>query len=87
MAPETTDIIVYGTTWCYDTFRAKRFLDRNHIVYKWIDIDANAEGRKYVESVNHGNRSVPTILFPDGSLLVEPTEDELAVKLGLKQNA
>jgi glutaredoxin len=81
------EIIIYGTTWCYDTFRARKVFDKNHIAYKWIDIDKDPEGRGYVEQVNHGNRSVPTILFPDGSLLVEPGEDELAAKLGLKQKA
>jgi glutaredoxin-like protein len=81
------EIIVYGTTWCYDTFRAKKFLDRNKISYQWIDIDKDAEARKFVEQVNNGMRSVPTIIFPDGSKLVEPSDDELAIKLGLKQNA
>lgn len=87
MESSQTDIILYGTTWCYDTFRAKRVLDRNHITYKWIDIDKDAEGRRYVESVNNGMRSVPTILFPDGSILVEPSEEELNLKLGLAQSA
>lgn len=81
------EIIVYGTTWCYDTFRTKKFLDKNHITYKWIDIDKDPEARKFVEQTNNGMRSVPTILFPDGSTLVEPSDDELAVKLGLKQKA
>lgn len=87
MESSQTDIILYGTTWCYDTVRAKRVLDRNHIPYKMIDIDKDPEGRRYVESVNNGMRSVPTILFPDGSILVEPSEDELTTKLGLPQRA
>jgi len=41
------------------------------------------EGRKFVESVNHGNRSVPTIVFPDGSVLTEPADMTLRAKLGL----
>lgn len=81
------ELIVYGTTWCYDTFRAKKYLDKNHIAYRWVDIDKDAEGRKFVEQTNNGMRSVPTILFPDGSVLVEPSDDEIAVKLGLKQKA
>jgi len=82
-----TQIIVYGTTWCYDTFRAKKILDKNNIPYTWIDIDKDMAGRKFVEETNNGYRSVPTIVFPDGSILVEPSNDELSAKLGLSQKA
>ncbi len=82
-----TQIIVYGTTWCYDTFRAKKILDKNNIPYTWIDIDKDMVGRKFVEETNNGYRSVPTIVFPDGSILVEPSNDELSAKLGLSQKA
>lgn len=77
------EIIMYGTTWCGDTRRARRFMDQNNVQYKWIDIDQDAEARKFVEEVNHGYRSVPTIIFPDGSMLVEPSTSKLAEKLGL----
>ncbi len=84
---EEKQIIVYGTTWCYDTFRAKKILDKNNIPYQWVDIDKDMEGRKFVEETNKGYRSVPTIVFPDGSILVEPSNDELSVKLGLTQQS
>ncbi len=77
-------IIMYGTTWCYETRRARAVFDQNKIPYVWIDIDQDAEARKYVESVNRGYRSVPTIVFPDGSMLVEPSNMELCRKLGLE---
>jgi glutaredoxin len=80
-----SEIVMYGTSWCYDTRRARAIFDKNNIPYKWIDIDRDPEGRKFVEQTNHGMRSVPTIIFPDGSILVEPSNDELAVKLGVKQ--
>ncbi len=76
-------IVVYGTNWCYDSRRARTLLDQNHIIYQWIDIDTDMEGRKFVEQVNHGFRSVPTIVFPDGSILVEPSNNELSRKLNL----
>ncbi len=76
-------IIMYGTSWCYDCRRARSIFDQNKISYVWVDIDANMEGRKYVESVNRGYRSVPTIVFPDGSILVEPSNLEINRKLGL----
>jgi mycoredoxin len=76
-------IIMYGTVWCYATKRARNVLDENHIPYDYIDIDYDAEARAYVEKVNNGFRSVPTIVFPDGSMLVEPTNDALKRKLGV----
>lgn len=78
-----TEIIVYGTTWCGDSRRARRILDENQIPYLWVDIDNDSEGRKFVEQVNRGYRSVPTIVFPDGTILVEPSSSELKEKLGL----
>mgnify|MGYP005810499835 CR=1 FL=1 len=83
MGEENANIIIYGTSWCYATRRARATLDQNNIPYTWIDIDEDLEARKFVESVNHGYRSVPTIVFPDGSILVEPSATELNQKLGL----
>jgi mycoredoxin len=83
MDSNPTEIIVYGTAWCGDTRRARTFLDRNKIVYQWIDIDKDPAARAFVEKVNRGYRSVPTIIFPDGSMLVEPSESKLAEKFGL----
>lgn len=80
---ETPTLVFYGTNWCPDSRRARRLLDNNHIPYQWIDIDADPEGRSYVEKVNNGMRSVPTIVFPDGSMLVEPSNQTLAEKLGI----
>jgi len=79
----STEIIMYGTTWCGDTRRARRFMDEHNIQFKWIDIDQDPQARKFVEEVNHGFRSVPTIIFPDGSMLVEPSTSQLAEKLGI----
>lgn len=80
---ESPQIIIYGTVWCGDTRRARQYLEQNRIAYQWVDIDQDQAARAYVEEVNNGFRSVPTILFPDGSLLVEPTTTQLAKKLGL----
>ena len=77
------EIVVYGTLWCGDTRRSRAYLDRNQIPYRYIDIDKDREARAFVEKVNRGYRSVPTIIFPDGSMLVEPKESELAEKCSL----
>jgi mycoredoxin len=77
------EIIMYGTKWCYATKRAISIFDRYQVVYKYIDIDSDQQAAQYVESVNRGYRSVPTIVFADGSMLVEPSESELKKKLGV----
>ncbi|MBI2852270.1 MAG: glutathione S-transferase N-terminal domain-containing protein [Chloroflexi bacterium] len=74
-------IRVYGTTWCPDCARAKKVLNEHEIAFEWIDITGNKEAIAYVENINGGYRSVPTILFPDGSVLVEPSNAELKEKL------
>lgn len=74
-------IKVYGTTWCGGSRRAIKILDERGIDYDWIDIDKDPEGEKLVIETNNGYRSVPTIFFPDGSVLVEPRNDVLSEKL------
>jgi glutaredoxin len=77
-------IIVYGNTWCGGTRRVRSFLERNKVPYHWVDIDSDQQAALLVEGMNNGMRSVPTIVWQDGSKLVEPSEKELAEKLGIK---
>jgi mycoredoxin len=77
-----TTIVVYGTTWCGHTRRCRTLLDSFGVAYRWVDVDQDSEGCAFVERVNQGLRSVPTIVFPDGSVLVEPSEEVLRRKLG-----
>ena len=76
-------INVYGTTWCGDCKNAKDFLDSNNIKYEWTDLDKNPDLYKYVRDINNGQEIVPTIVFPDGSFLSEPSNQQLKEKLGL----
>ena len=87
MTNKEANIIVYGVTWCPDCNRAKQFLGEQGIRYTWVDIEQDADAMAYVERVNNGMRSVPTIVFPDGSTLTEPSNAELAQKLGLTSRA
>ena len=80
-------ILVYSTVWCPDCKRAKRFFGEQRVPYVNIDIEQDPEAMAYVEKVNNGMRIIPTIVFPDGSILVEPSNAELAKKLGLKTRA
>lgn len=77
-------ITLYGNSWCGGSRRARLLFDRKKITYVYIDIDKDEAAARYVESLNHGFRSVPTIVWADGSMLVEPTEAELIEKLGIK---
>jgi mycoredoxin len=58
-----------------------RTLNRHEIEYQYVDIDKDPEARIFVQELNNGNRSVPTIIFPDGEILVEPSKRELIEKL------
>jgi len=82
-----SDIRVYGAPWCPDCKRAKKFLAEHRVAYDWIDIDEDAAGLAYVEKLQNGGRTIPTVVFADGSHLVDPSDEELARKLGLTLEA
>lgn len=77
-------ITVYGATWCGDCLRSKKFLDDRGIAYNWVDTDHDDAARDYVRSLQNGGHSIPTIVFEDGSFLVEPTNAELGQKIGVR---
>ncbi len=74
-------IRVFGSNWCGDCRRARRILEERQVNYEWNDIDQDHTAETYVKQVNNGNRSVPTIIFPDESILVEPSNQVLINKL------
>jgi len=77
-------VVVYGAEWCKDCRRSKQFLDAQQVVYTWIDIKANPEHIPTMQQYNGGVQSIPTMVFPDGRVLVEPSNRELAEHLGLQ---
>jgi thioredoxin reductase (NADPH) len=82
-----SEIKVYGAPWCPDCKRAKKFLAEHRVPYEFVDIDLDPEGLAFVERLQNGGRTIPTITFADGSHLLEPGNDELATKLGLTLEA
>lgn len=78
---EENIIIFYGTKWCPDCHRSKKVLRDRGFPFEYVDINRDLEARSFVEQVNHGNRSVPTIRFPNGDVLVEPSNKMLNEKL------
>jgi thioredoxin reductase (NADPH) len=79
-----TGITLYGTNWCGDCKRAKQFFGEQRVHYDFVDVDTDAAGMAYVEKVNAGKQVIPVIVFEDGSTLVEPSNADLAKKLGLQ---
>jgi mycoredoxin len=75
-----SQIVMYVNEYCADCIRAKKFFEANNIPYLRIGLEGNQEATEFVMQVNNGYRSVPTIVFPDGSILVEPSWDELRQK-------
>src|SRR3970282_1294617 len=81
------NITVYGAPWCPDCRRSKQFLGEQRIGYAWVDIEEDKTAQALVREKNNGRQIIPTIVFEDGSFLAEPTNDELARKLGLSLKA
>lgn len=85
LTPET--ITLYGTGWCPDCKQSKQFFGEQRIQYHYVDIDNDRESMAFVEKTNNGSRRIPTIVFPDGTILVEPSNAQLAEKLGMQTRA
>jgi glutaredoxin len=66
------NITAYGAPWCPDCWQATQFLGEQRVPYNWVDLDKDPDGLKYVQEVNKGKQIIPTIVFEDGSFLVEP---------------
>jgi mycoredoxin len=75
-----SQIVMYVTEWCPDCRRAKFFMKRKKITFLEIDVKTDKKAESFIKELNNGNRSVPTIIFPDGSMMVEPSTEELEEK-------
>ena len=75
-------LTMYTTTWCGYCSRLKNQLNREGIEYIEIDVEQDAAAAEFVMSVNGGNRTVPTVVYPDGTAATNPSLAE--VKLALE---
>jgi len=75
-----SQIVMYTTAMCSDCRRAKAFFEANDIPFVQVMIEGDEQATRFVAGINHGYHSVPTIIFPDGSILVEPSWEELRAK-------
>ena len=76
-------IVMYTTDFCSDCQRAKALFEANHIFFELVSVENNDEATQFILDLNHGYRSVPTIIFPDGSILVEPSWEDLTMKFNI----
>jgi mycoredoxin len=70
-------VTIYTRPWCGSSMRAKQWLDQQRIPYTEIDISRDEEAARYVEKLNNGYQSVPTILFDGVHVATEPSTAEL----------
>ena len=70
-------VTMYTTTWCGYCFRLKKLLQREGIDFAEVDIEADDSAAELVMSANGGNRTVPTLLFADGTALTNPSIDQV----------
>ena len=74
-------VVIYGTSWCGDCRRVKKVLERRGVDYAWVAVERKKWAREVMVRLNGGARRVPTLLLPDGSVLVDPTNPELNAHL------
>ena len=74
-------IVMYGAEWCGDCRRSKRFLDSNNVAYEYINIEEDAAATEKVIEINGGMKSIPVIIFEDGSHMTEHSDIDLKDKL------
>jgi mycoredoxin len=75
------DLIMYTTPWCGFCRNLKKQLAREGIEMTEIDIEQDAEACEFVMSVNGGNQTVPTVVLPDGTVLVNPSAVQVRERL------
>jgi thioredoxin reductase (NADPH) len=85
----SAEVRVIGHRWSDTTVETKAFLARNHVPYRWLDVERDEEGRRLVElAESHaGADGLPLVLLPDGAALRSPSALELAEALGLRTRA
>ncbi|MFG2502465.1 mycoredoxin [Streptomyces sp. NPDC048441] len=74
-------VTMYSTTWCGYCRRLKGQMDREGITYNEINIEHDPDSATFVQEANDGNQTVPTLRFPDGSTLTNPSLAQVKQKL------
>jgi thioredoxin reductase (NADPH) len=85
--PPFEGIRVAGTLWSLATHEIKDFMVRHQLPYQYLDVESDSKARALVEQHNHGELKIPTVFFPDGTVLVEPGIEQVARQAGLPTEA
>ncbi len=75
------DITMYGADWCGDCRRSKRLFEELDVQVNHIDVEVDKSAAAKVVEINGGAQSIPVIVFPDGTHLTEPSDNDLKAKL------
>lgn len=73
-------LTVYGTAWCGDCWMARRYLDGVGATYRYVDLTTDDQAQRMLDAA--GIRAVPVVVTTDGSVLIEPSERQLAAVVG-----
>src|SRR3954470_5501733 len=86
--PDLSSVVrVVGHRWADQTAETKAFLARNHVPYRWLDVERDDEARRMVELAEAGIDELPLVLVPDGETLRAPSALQMAEALGLRTRA
>jgi mycoredoxin len=80
-APDVDRLTVYGAGWCPDVRRSRALLDREGVAHTYVDVEADEAAAEAVRRLQGGQRRIPTVVWPDGTHLVEPSDAELSAAL------
>lgn len=81
------ELVVYGTGWCPDVRRSRALLDAESVGYRYVDLEADLAATRLVRRLQRGRRRIPAIVWPDGSHLIEPSNDELRARLAQQRTS
>jgi mycoredoxin len=87
MSAAPSAVTMYTTSWCGYCFRLKKLMQREGIDFAEVDIEADEQAAELVMRANGGNRTVPTLVFADGSALTNPSIDEVRSQLATQTGA
>jgi thioredoxin reductase (NADPH) len=85
--PPFEGLRVIGHRWSLNDHNVRNFLSQNHVPYRWLDVAGNDEAAKLLKDAGLDPDKLPVVLFPDGSVLVNPEVEALASKVGLSVQA
>ncbi|GAB4455023.1 MAG: FAD-dependent oxidoreductase [Armatimonadaceae bacterium] len=85
--PDFNGVRIIGHRWLAEAFHLKTMLARNHVPYLWLDLESSEEGRTLLAAAELDDSKLPVVILPDGTTLVQPSQTEVASRVGMKLHA